>query len=382
MRKRINVNFKAQGALFFRGTRPHGAAGASILTSEFPAPATSELGALRTLIGAALNIDWDNLKATPEAAAIIGGPEDTGQISVLGSGITHKGEFLYSAPAALMTSPVGMTCLTLGNAVLTDLGKVRLPKIAPGFHGAKPLSGSWLTQAGMQRFLHGGLPNANEVVSQSELMSWQPVSGNAIASQTNTVKDGALFQKEHCRLHGDTCFSLSVELPEVALIALNAHLEKDPYQKLGAEGGLARVSLSESLSGSETQLTTLAAPAQANAIMLLSDLQPDNDEGAIPFSGFKQKEVAGEQVWEGEINAIALRIRSALAGKPIRRGGWDLVNKKPRPVKSFIPAGACYWAETIDPKISLNALHGTQVGGDIALGYGVLACVKLPETTA
>lgn len=382
MRKRITVNFEAQGTLFFRGTRPHGAAGASILTSEFPAPATSELGALRTLLGAAFNVDWNDLEAIPEAAAIIGGPEDTGQINVLSCGITYKGESLYPAPSVLMKSPDGITCLTLGNAVLTDLGKVRLPKIAPGFHGAKPFSGSWLTQAGMQRFIHGALPEAKQIVSQSTLMSWQPVSGNAIASQSNTVREGALLQKEHCRVHRDTCFSLRVELPEVALIALKARLEKDPYQKFGSEGGLARVSLSESFLSSETQMTTLTAPVQANAIMLLSDLQPDNDEGVIPFSGFEQKEIAGEQVWEGEIHTIAIRIRSASADKLIKRGGWDLVNRKPRPVKSYIPAGACYWAETIDPEVSLNALHGIQVGGDTALGYGVLACVQLPEITA
>ena len=62
----LNITLTAYDTWFFRESRPHDAVGASELSSLFPPPIRTLAGALRTLIGDQLAINWQTLQSATQ----------------------------------------------------------------------------------------------------------------------------------------------------------------------------------------------------------------------------------------------------------------------------------------------------------------------------
>lgn len=156
----LEITFAPVDTLYFRGSRPHSAAGASALPSEFPAPVATIAGTVRTRLGDALGIDWNALQGNPSsvsgsqavAAELIGSADDTGLLEFSAPCIVRNGERLYRAPAVLMRSENDLVRLKAGPPVRCDLGYVRLPVLPDGVVAARPLDNTWLTEKGMKTF--------------------------------------------------------------------------------------------------------------------------------------------------------------------------------------------------------------------------------------
>lgn len=118
-------------------------------------------------------------------------------------------------------------------------------------------------------------------------------------------------------------------------------------------------------------------------IYLLTPL-PDTREqqqAVLPNASFKQTEQGDSTIWQGKINNIDIDIISAITGKPERIGGWDMVNHQSLPVRSFIPAGSCWYIKSNgNAQDIINALHATFItqGNDRALGYGQIVVGLAP----
>ena len=68
-----------------------------------------------------------------------------------------------------------------------------------------------------------------------------------------------------------------------------------------------------------------------------------------------------------------MRLISAVTGKPVREGGWNLVEQKPRELRGLVPAGSCYFLEldsAQDAQHVARAMHGAQWGQETAWGRG------------
>lgn len=377
--------FEALDTWFFKESRPLEAVGGAQLSSMFPPPARTLIGAVRTALGDAHGVHWPDYAARADhpLRALMGSPESLGPLSFQGPYLLRKdgrhSERLYPAPLALMHTspdevagqPMAFTRLHPGpKAVQCDLGWVRLPqKMNPELTGAKPAEEMWLTPSGLKAVLHGELPKAADLLQTSQLFKAEERLGIARDHHTKRPIDGLLYQTRHIRPHAGIALGMTVQgLDRAALPAL----ARQGMARLGAEGRLAAWS-----QGPVQALPAVQVTGQRLMLCLLTHACFEN--GWVPDGFVAATNEAGGRpltVWHGQLAGKNARLVSAVTGKPVREGGWDLASHKPRTLHALVPAGSCYFFEldsAQDARHVATALHGGQWGGETAWGRGQVA---------
>ncbi len=165
----LKFKFEQLDSWFFKEARPMEAIGGSELGSIFPPQTATLSGAIRTLIGDSLGLDWQayNKGELIEAQGIdlrsvIGQGENTGDLTYSYPCIEvytdGQWQALAPMPSDLLvykdkSDPQAVERLVklhIGDVVECDLGKVRLPEV--DVIGAKTLENCWLTQKGWQQY--------------------------------------------------------------------------------------------------------------------------------------------------------------------------------------------------------------------------------------
>jgi len=258
--------------------------------------------------------------------------------------------------------------LAPGSVVRCDLGLVRLPALPEGSQGFKALEQRWITAEGMRRCLEGLVPT-DKIYTSDHLFSHEARLGIARDNVTRSVEDGKLYQTQHLRLKEDVSVGLLVK--NLSTVAKDILTQPNTLLRLGGEGRMAAL---------EAQEQAQALPfvnAKANAKVesfVLHFLTSADFEGAMFPKDFEKTTFDGATVWQGDINAIGVRIVSAVVGKVHREGGWDMQKHQPSPVKSYIPAGSAWFCQTLDAELTWDILktqlHGQCIGVDSAYGRG------------
>jgi len=373
----LEVAFSAVDSLYFRGSRPHASAGASI----FPPPPGTFAGALRTRLGDVLGLDWSafnrgscrSRRALPDGldlASLMGTEDDTGLLEFSAPVVRKDGKPLYPMPAVLLKTDAGVVKLELGSAVRTDLGHVRLPALPEGVRNARPLDGCWLTADGMQQFLNGGVPEQGHIIEKDQLVRHECRLGIARDQARGTVRPGMLYPADHLRLAPDVDFAIRVTLPGAAAELLLDDIRRNPLQRFGGEGRMA--GLTASVVDPERLLPEPAA--NPGLLTLMTDMLPDETGDLLPLPGFRRTTVDGVDCWQGEIDGTGVYVLSVASGKARRIGGWDIRNNCPRPVQSYLPAGSCFYVRPVNGGDSLQELHGRQIGRRTDFGFGTILC--------
>ncbi|HEC84491.1 MAG TPA: type III-B CRISPR module-associated protein Cmr3 [Thioploca sp.] len=367
--------FEPLDTWFFRESRPFGTVGGSELTSLFPPPARTVAGAIRTLIGENANINWNKYKNGEvqrykgiNLLTEIGGADDFGKLRLTGPYLIYNEQRLYPVPLSLLEKDNDFKYLQIGGPVHCDLGeKVQLPILKE--RGAKPLENAWLTEPGLRQVLAGELPAPITIIRQSKLFANEPRLGIARNNAKRITGEGLLYQTQHIRPTENV--KVAAILHEVADV-----LQPNTGQvRFGGEGRLAAVTVTKAPSAANFKIPT---DGQNVLLMLLTPADLGADKNSwLPSPEFqKTADKKGNTVWQGTLNGVKLTLLSAVLGKTVREGGWDLQNECPRPVKSFMPAGSVWFCQ-LDDNITLaeavKKLHGFQVGEETALGRGELA---------
>jgi CRISPR-associated protein Cmr3 len=370
----ITVQFHALDTWFFRESRPHDAVGASELASLFPPPVRTLAGALRTYIGEQLNIDWQTLTASLpgfDFKTALGGHDDLGQLQLNGPWIVYRGQRLYPAPLYLMHQADDIQRLRVGKVVRCDLGNVRLPELAPGLKGYKTLEQRWLTASGLAKCLNGKTPAQDEIISPAQLFNHETRLGIARDNPSRRVQDGKLYQTRHLRIKDDVHIELDVNRFDAALAELFRERTPKTLLRLGGEGRMAN--LTAQLQREPLPMADAQAQAKATEALLIHFITAADFNGRMFPKHFEEIDRGGQTVWQGEINGIALTVEAAVNGKVHREGGWDMRNHRPRPVKSYIPAGSAWFCRLDQPSdwpTLYDRLHGHCLGHDTAFGRG------------
>lgn len=355
--------FEPLDSWFFREARAFDTSGSHELGSLFPPPARTVAGAVRTLIGEMQNVDWERFACDGEYADLkqmIGVGDDLGPLQISGPYPLWNKERLYPAPLHLLAQEKQYVFLKPGDPVECDLGKVRLPeKPKAGPPGAKPLESAWLDGADLQRVLCGQFPE--KVYRSSELYDEEPRLGIARNNAQRTAHEGLLYQTRHLRPRPELSMGVTVSGIPSELYPVHG------ITRFGGEGRPSAVIVDD------VPPLLVAPKAQSQNLLLMLLTHADfGGDGWLP--GFEPDTQGDVKVWRGPLHGIDLILHSAVLGKAAREGGWDLLRKQPRPVRSLIPAGSGYFCTvTGDPKAAMDALHGQHIGNDTALGRGELA---------
>jgi CRISPR-associated protein Cmr3 len=375
----LNLQFTPMDTWFFRESRPHDAVGASELSSLFPPPVKTLLGAVRTFLGDSLAVNWKKFNAgdgfshaQPDLNLIdvIGNSENLGQLSVNGAWVCKNGQRLYPAPCYLMQKDKTLTRLHIGKVVECDLGKVRLPELSEA--GYKGLEQTWVTAEGWQKLLDGETPTQDELVKAYELFSNEPRLGIARNNQTRSVIESKLYQTQHLRLKEGVTIQLDIKGLDERLIA-KLPQQGNEILRLGGEGRMT------TLTAQDIHPAFPKLKSDSFKKFMINFITPayfgeENHQGRMFPENFKEQEINGQTVWRGAINKITFIIEAAVIGKVHREGGWDMKKHEPRAVKSYIPAGSAWFCrlddESLTGKEVIEKLNGQCIGAETEWGRG------------
>ena len=360
--------FTALDTLFFKESRPMESVGGSQLSSVFPPPARTLIGAVRTSIGEAYRVDWREYAMEKHPLnAVMGSADSLGPLRFTGPYLLSEGRRLFPAPLACLQSKSGQTYLRPDSQVThCDLGSVYLPvKDDPTLQGAKPMESALVTEAGLQCFLSGKPIVQSEIRQAADLYATEERLGIARDNSKCVTGDGLLYQTRHIRpLH---TAELQIGLGVTGLEAPD--LPESGMIRLGAEGRLAAWQR-----GSAAILPAITPLDKAKGLLFMLLTPGLFEQGWLP-DGFLPQVQADALAWHGELAGIKLRLISSVVGKPIREGGWDMVQRAPRPLASYAPAGSCYFCEVLEGDLqqAQQKLHGLQIGQETEYGRGELA---------
>ena len=402
MNRYTTWRFHALDTWFFREARPFDTIGAPELSSHFPPPAPTVAGAIKTLAGRQSGIDWQTF--TPRKTNDAPKHESHGLLGDLrlrGPFLCRNDEPLFPAPLFLLVKKnkpeagttegpaakkkpeLSLSRLRIGTPVETDLGIVRIPELPKrgnddGDKGYKPLEDAWLTAAGLQAVLNGGMPNPDDVFPADQLFTYESRLGIGRDNATGTVQaeEALLYQTRHVRPRDAVGLLAGVS-------GLPPGTRPEPI-RLGGEGRLALV---EEIAPDALKLPEAPKPdGDTHGLILILLTPADLDDcWRLPKSTAvcpATRDGTAAKYWQTEMEGIGLRVHSAVLGKPRREGGWHLAERKPRRVDSFVPAGSAWYCEVAGAEHTdtrqavlekaIKALHLKQVGDGQQLGRGLL----------
>ena len=376
--------FTPMDTWFFRESRPMESLGDSVLTSLFPPPIRTLVGAIRTAIGNHHGVDWTQYGNTPQYSKLfaqIGDDSDLRSLRVHGVWLVRRKEKqwqrLYPVPKNMVASYEAgeiaqLHQLVPGEAVHCDLGRnVRMAAVPKGVQGVKSLDDYWFDEETFQRFLQGVPPQSKALIPADQLYSNEPRLGIARDNRAKIVEEGLLYQTSHLRLRPDV--AVEIDLSGIT----DAYLPPAGIVRLGGEGRAAHLEVIESMGVEQVQ----ADGHQGPLIMavLLTPLPLKQSAGLYsPLPGFRKEEREQQTVWKGVIAGKQYILECAVTGKSFRGGGWSLQQRGPRAARSMIPVGSVFY---LRPESASQKLPGdepqlclTDKGTiDYSLGYGLLA---------
>jgi CRISPR-associated protein Cmr3 len=340
------ITFEPLDSLFFREAKPFNAGEGGFLDSQFPPPAQTLSGAIRGAMGDAIGIDWRDKAKVKHLVGESG--DDPSPLSFTGPYVFKAQQRLFPVPLCLLhkTTETKWQYLRPSETEFeTDAGKRRLPQPKGNLEGAKQVESGWLELGQMQEVLNGKLPSS--YIAAEKVFVREARAGIGRNNVASVVNDAQLYFTRHLRLKEDISLGMALS---------GANAPDGVTVRLGGEGRLAKLTLSALPAG-------LAAPTfsiQPQGLILYLLTHGD-------FNG------QTEPVWS-DIHPN-LRCISACIGKAVREGGWDYATGKPKPLKSLVPAGSCYFVTVPESDLAalVATLHGKHIGQRTKFGYGEIA---------
>jgi len=358
------LEFEPLDTLFFKDGRPfnQGEGTAGVESRFLPSPETM-LGASRAAW--ARDLGWNGKGAWSEELLVtLGGANDELEnLRFTGPLLEYKHEIVFPLPASLLgvsqdqdkDTPQDCTLLSPGTPMQCDLGKEPVclpqPHQRDDVEGRKLLPDWWLKKEGIEKVLHGEIPENDSFVHQSELWSMEPKVGISIDRDTDTVEQGMLYSVQHVRL------SKGVKL----LMQLTGeNIESFPDNTQVPLGGEARSSWLKKREES------LSLPA-------LADLKIKNGLLRYTIHVITPLNPVNRLKAGGSIDGLPGKLVSACLPRVIQWGGWDSINLEPRPMETHLAPGSVLFMETDESQMeAVKKLHGTTIGKRHTRGFGLI----------
>ena len=188
----------------------------------------------------------------------------------------------------------------------------------------------------------------------------EPKIGIALSSQTHSSQEGMLYRVDMKRLENNKGEKINIVVDFEKL-----DLPKEGLIKFGGEGKAAKYSEYK----------------ENNIAIDFSEFKDNDNQFKIVLTTpaiFKNgwlPDWIDEDNLKGEYRKLKLKLLTAAIGKPIHIGGFDIKEKKPKPMYKAIPAGSVYYFELEDGDIEevKNIFHQKTIS-DIypEQGFGIV----------
>jgi CRISPR-associated protein Cmr3 len=357
----------------FRDGKPFNAGESHIANSLFPPSALTLQGALRTFLLDQAGVDLNAYregKSKADVYVALGDPSNSGnplgQFSFYGPFVAKR----YASDQIERYVPLPYDVVAAKDADLR-FRNTRLKTLFPidaimvvedlSLHALnivpddKPLSSYWISEGSLQRYLDGTTLTVGDCVREETLFAREYRSGNALLYSHRRVRaeEGMLYSGAFIRPQADV--GLLIWLSEdIARL-----LPDEGCFRLGGEGRMARFQLIEDAAQVQPN-TPLVHHWRGEARLKVVFLTP---------TYFRQGWLPDDTAFQSSLVAAAL-------GRPTLMGGWDLAQKRPRPVRRWVPAGSVYYFEFKGQERPDNLLLCEQPDRELPvaqLGFGQVA---------
>ncbi len=195
-------------------------------------------------------------------------------------------------------------------------------------------AGGWLSREGMEKYLAGGSPSAEDVVGTQFFLDWEERTGIGIDRESRASEDGKIYATKSLRMRRGKGFYAEVVFP----IEREAELRRLQVVQWGGERKLARLYWVEPSQVKET------AEGRRQVVVLTSP--------AFFAGGWAPEK------WKGS------QCRAAAVSGQYAVSGWDLAAGQAKPTRFGVDAGTVYWLEPglDDGELISEGLEDKQLG--------------------
>jgi len=344
----MKIFIEPNDVLMFRDGKPFAGGDDHFARGSFPPPPSTIYGAIRSHIlslksGAFQTFKKEPVKIPKELIDEIGSSNEFGTLNITYFGVAEnvgtwvKQYFPMPKDVAkqkgknngkfYILKPQG----SMQNIVLTDLpGGLKHLWISQ--EEALESASGFLSEDEIARYLMGELPE--NIIDSKTIYETEERTGIRKNRATRSVKTGGLYSVEYFRMNRGFGFALEVKgtqlLPESGIIRLGGDHRSANYYKF-SWNDIDNQPIKEKISKEKHFKLILLTPAVF-------------EQGWLPDG-------IDENIKEGIINGIKVKMTAACVGKPIGIGGFDIVKGMPKVMNKAVPAGSVYYFELLDENV-------------------------------
>ena len=212
-----------------------------------------------------------------------------------------------------------------------------------------------LSKSTFEEYLNGETNNIIYLKIDNCLMN-EPKIGIALSSQTHSSQEGMLYRVDMKRLENKQDDKMSIVIDFEGL-----DLPEEGIIKFGGEGKAARYNRYKE---KDINIDFPKFKENANQFKIVLTTPAIFKNGWLP-------DWIDETTLVGEFNGLKIKLLTAAIDKPIHIGGFDMKEKKPKPMFKAVPAGSVYYFELIDGNMGevKNTFHQKAIS-DVYPEYG------------
>lgn len=228
----------------------------------------------------------------------------------------------------------------------------------------------------MRNYLAGKIDNLS-YEHLSDYLTPEPKVGIGRDSSTHIYKEGMLYRVGMRRLSGRKEFQKDPQTLSLVVAFTGPGIAKSGFLRLGGEGKAVVYEQT-----AEVPLPADNFALKDNRFKLLFITPAIFQNGWLPSW-------LDENTLTGEINGLSMKLITAALGKFQSVGGFDMVNKRHKPMQRAVPAGSVYYFEIQDSTDTpeaiqselIKAFHGKPLSDSDEMckqGFGLAVLGRLP----
>ncbi|MBN2835286.1 MAG: type III-B CRISPR module-associated protein Cmr3 [Candidatus Delongbacteria bacterium] len=331
--------------LFFKDAKPFTMGEDTWATGSFPPSPAVIYGMLRTTYAAQNNISLANIEVA------------TKDLRINSLHLKTKNGLLFPYPADIFQpkeengkrGEINIMKLKR-NSIISNIDIIQYPFILSPETNKKledNFDNDFFDKISFDNYINS-VNNDFLVTKRSELIELEPKIGIARDKDSNQIYEGRLYRVGMLRIREGVKILVDFE---------NLELELKGFLKFGAENKMAHYEVSNE--------AKIKLPEIKNEFVKLYLATPAIfKNGSIP-----------EFISNRNFDGIDFELLTMAIGKPLFIGGFDMKNRKPKPMKKAVPAGSVYYLKCSEAKVLVEKLHGKSISEIYPeQGFGICYC--------